>query len=158
MLLLKIGHCTITHQMYWFTTTWANGFMCCIATSLVVIRPCCKLTVRKVDEHTKLFSSLTQRFFRNYTLKVAVGRIKQRMKTESPALAGQRETTCHEEKESRDRRWIFFLVFYCSSNMFVRWFRFRRFVSGVSPLFRAHLKMGAATLGPPHIAVSIVFK
>ena len=41
------------------------------------------------------------------------------MKTESTILANQRETKCHEEKESRDRPWIFFLVFCWSSIIFV---------------------------------------
>ena len=32
------------------------------------------------------------------------------MKTESPGLTGQRETTCNEEKESRDRSFLLGLV------------------------------------------------
>ena len=34
------------------------------------------------------------------------------MKTKSPALAGQNETTCYVKKKSRDRPWIFFLFFF----------------------------------------------
>ena len=37
------------------------------------------------------------------------------MTTESPTLVGQRETTCHEEKEFRHRPWIFFYVLSSSS-------------------------------------------
>ena len=76
----------------------------CFTTSLVVVGPWCNLTVGKSDEHTKFFlSSLTQKFIRYYNYKVVVERNKQCMKTESPALAGQRKIKCHEEKENRDR-------------------------------------------------------
>ena len=54
------------------------------------------------------------------------------MKTESPALAEPKETR-REEKKSRDRPWIFFLVFCCSSSMFVYWLRFHRCMFGASP-------------------------
>ena len=84
--------------------------------------------------------SLIQKFIRSY--KLSSGREKQRMKTESIVFARQRETKFHEEKESRDRFWIFCLVVCCSSNVFVRWFRLHSGASSVRPLFRAHSKMG----------------
>ena len=76
------------------------------------------------------------------------------MKTESPALAGQRETTCHEEKESRERPWIFLLVFCCSFIVLVRWFRLYSCASGVRSLFRAHSKMAADTFDYLHIVLT----
>ena len=104
----------------------------------------CNLTVRKFEELTKLcLSSLTQKIIRYYTFKVVAGRKKQSMKTESATLAVQIETTCHEEKESRDRPWTFFLVFCCSSNVPVRWFRLHRFAFGVRPSFsELNMKLG----------------
>ena len=100
-----------------------------------MVGPSCNLVVGKSDEHTKLgLSSLTQKFMHYNTFKVVVGRKKQNMKTESPALAEQRETRCHDEKESRDGPWIFFLLFCCRSKVLVRWFRLHRFASGVRPL------------------------
>ena len=86
VLMHQIESCIVTHQMY--------DFNC---------------AVEKVDAYTKLCHSLlTQKFISYYTFEFVVGRKKQSIKTESPALAGQRKTTCHEEKESRDRPWISF--------------------------------------------------
>ena len=67
------------------------------------------------------------------------------MKAESTALASQRDTTCQEgiwidrerEGESRHRPWIFFLVFCCSSNVFVSVFRRISCESGVTPFERS---------------------
>ena len=75
------------------------------------------------------------------------------MKTETPALVEQIETS-HEKQASKERSWIFFLVFCCSSNMLSRWFRLYRFASGVGLLFGACLKITAATLARLPIAVS----
>ena len=83
------------------------------------------------------------------------------MKVESTALAGQRETICHEERErererereSRYRPWIFFLVFSCCSRILVRWFRLHSCAFGVRLIFGAHPKTGASTLGHHHISV-----
>ena len=50
------------------------------------------------------------------------------------------------EREDKHRPWIFFLIFSCSFNMLVWWFCLHRSRSNVKPLFRAHPKMGAATL------------
>ena len=113
--------------------------------------------MRKVDEHSKLYlSSQTQKFIRYYTFKVDVGRKKDSIKPQSPALAGQKETTCHEEKESRDKPWIFFLVFFCCSNVLISWFRLHRFVSHLRFLFGAHPKMGAAIFAYLHIVLACV--
>ena len=78
------------------------------------------------------------------------------MKVDSIAFSGQREKTCQEEKESRDRPWIFFLVFCCSSTMLVLWFRFHRFASGVRPPFRSLPKNGATIFVCPYISVACV--
>ena len=40
------------------------------------------------------------------------------MKTESTALAGQRETICHNERGGKHRTWIIFHVFFCCSGTF----------------------------------------
>ena len=69
---------------------------------------------------------------------------KLSMKIESPMFAGQREITCHGERKRRNRHWIFFLVFCCSSNILVCWFHLHSCASGVRPLFRAYSKIGAA--------------
>ena len=50
--------------------------------------------------------SLIQKFIRYYSFLQS--KRKTRMKTESTALAWQKETKC-EEKESKDRLWIFFM-------------------------------------------------
>ena len=50
-------------------------------------------------------------------LLIAVLKGKTLLRTESTTLARQSETKCRDEKESRNRPWIFFRVFYCSSNM-----------------------------------------
>ena len=132
MLLHKIGLCTVTYQMYG-----------------------CNLAVGKVDEHTKLcLSSLTKKIIRYYTFLEAVGKKKQSVETESSAFAGQRETTNHEEKERQDRPWIFFLVFFCSSNMSVHLFRLHRFVSGVGLFFfRSSPQNGTTTFDSLHIVL-----
>ena len=46
-------------------------------------------------------------------------------------------------KKGRGRLWIFFLVFCCSSNVLVRWFRHHSCASGVWHLFRAHRSKGS---------------
>ena len=66
----------------------------------MVVGPCSNLTVGKGEEHTKLcLTSLTQKFIGYYLFKVVVRRKKQSIKTESPALAGQRQIASHEERE-----------------------------------------------------------
>ena len=59
--------------------------------------------------------------------------------TEPTALARQREITCPEERSHRP--WIFFLVFCCSSNVLVCWFRLYSCTS-VGRFFGAHPKIG----------------
>ena len=78
------------------------------------------------------------------------------MKTEFPMFTGQRETICYKKKISRDRPWIFFLVFCCSSNMLIRWFHLYRLMSGVRPPFGAHPKVGAATFNYLHVVLDSV--
>ena len=74
--------------------------------------------------NTQKFSpgSLKQSLLAITLFKWSSRREKQSMKTESTVLAGQRETTYHEEKESRYRSRIFFLVFCCSSDVFAGFF------------------------------------
>ena len=78
------------------------------------------------------------------------------MKTEPPELAGQRGTTLWGEKESRWRHWIFFLIFSCSSNVFVRWFHLHSCSSTVRPRFEAQSKMWAVTSDYLHIGLARV--
>ena len=86
---------------------------------------------------------------------VVVGKKKQCMKTETLALAGQRETICHEEKESRDRPWIFFLVFCCCSNMLISLvFFFTGSHLVWDPLSELTSKWGPANFGRLHMALS----
>ena len=53
------------------------------------------------------------------------------MKVESTTVAGQRETTCHEEKE----RAVTYLEISYRSNVFVHCFCLYRFASDLRPLF-----------------------
>ena len=79
------------------------------------------------------------------------------MKIELTALVSQRETTCLEEKESEGRPWIVFLVFCCSSNVLVHWFRLHSCMSGVRSISGVHRKIGVATsavFGCLHILIS----
>ena len=92
-----------------------------ITTSILVVGPCCDLTVGKVDEHRKLsLHSLTQWFIYYYNLQVVAGKKKESMKVESFALTGQRET-CHEEKERADidheSYFCIFLLFSCDCSL-----------------------------------------
>ena len=107
-----------------------------------------------MDECTKLcLCSLTQKFIKSW---VFVKRKKESMKTESPALARQRDITYHEEKEDRERPWIFLLVLFCSFNKPFYWFLLHRCTSGVRPLFGAHPKMGTTAFDYLHIVLANV--
>ena len=73
------------------------------------------------------------------------------MKIQLTALANHWKRKWPEEKEIRDKSWIFFLVFCCSSNVFFRWLRLHSYISGIRSLFGAHPKIGASTFGCLHI-------
>ena len=60
------------------------------------------------------------------------------------------------ERESRHRPWILFLVFCCSSDVFVRWFCLYSCASGLRPLFELHHKIGLVTFVRLHIFVGWV--
>ena len=78
------------------------------------------------------------------------------MKAESTELAGQKETAYHEEKVSKDRHWIFFLLFCCSSTGLVCCFRLHWFASGVKSLFRRSPQMETTTFDSLHIVLASV--
>ena len=67
------------------------------------------------------------------------------MKTESTALARQRETKCHEEREGRHRPWIIFAFSIVVITVLVCWFHFHSFTSCVRSLFGANPKVGTTT-------------
>ena len=71
------------------------------------------------------FSSLIQKFIRYNTFSVVGGRKKQRMKTESPALAERRETSYHKEEGSANTD----LEFSCWFSVVVLTYVFASFVS-----------------------------
>ena len=71
-------------------------------------------------------------------------------------LVSQSETKCHEERKGRHRPWFIFLVFCCSSNVLVRWFRLHNCESGVRPFSRALPKMGAIIFVSLYIVVADV--
>ena len=58
------------------------------------------------------------------------------------------------EREQTQSLNFFFLVFCCSSNVLVRWFRLHWCASGVRPLFGAHLTMGATIFVSLYIFVA----
>ena len=77
------------------------------------------------------------------------------MKTESTSLAKERETKYCEEKERRNRRWIFFqLSFFSSNTCLLAGSVLTYSPLGVRPLFKAHPKMGATTFGRIYIVLS----
>ena len=110
-----------------------------IATSIVVVRPCCDPTEGKVNKHRKLcLGSLHNSSICKLSRKERKKeRKKESMSAESTALVGQR-TLYHEEKESRHRAWIFFLHFLCSYKMLLY-----RVVSSIRPLFGENPQNGA---------------
>ena len=79
------------------------------------------------------------------------------MKTELPALVGQREKNMSwGERESRYRPWIFFLVFCCSSNVLIRWFRVHGCTSGMRILFGVNPKMKLVFFASLYISLADV--
>ena len=81
----------------------------------------------------------------NSHVLVVAGRKKDSMKSETTALARQREVTYPDEKkESKHRPWISFLIFSCISNMLV-WS-----VTSRPPLERTP-QNGARKLSSPYI-------
>ena len=77
----------------------------CIATSIIVVGTCCVPAVGKIKEHKKhCLSSQQIGLFPTRICKLSPGeRKKEITKVGSTALAGQKETTCHEVKERESR-------------------------------------------------------
>ena len=110
--------------------------------------------MKKWRTHKKPSWFANKKFYSLLHFLVAVERRETHMKTESTALARQRETKCHEEKESRDRLWIFFHVFYCSSNTcFLIGSVLPGSHQGGRPFFGSHSKMEVVTFSCLHIVV-----
>ena len=116
----------------------------CIATFKVVVGPCYNLTMKKVDEHMKrCHSSLTQRFISHYTFLSSRREKEREYESWVDYVSSiKRNNVSWGERESRIRPRIFLLVFYCSFNVFVGWFRLHKFATDVRPFFGAHPQNG----------------
>ena len=63
----------------------------------------------------------------------------------------EKQYVMRREREGKYRSWIFFLIFCCSSNLLVRWFRLHSCAFGVGPLFGAHPKTEAIIFVSLHL-------
>ena len=110
------------------------------------------LAVRKSDEHIKTPSG----FAHNKSL-FSTTHLSSCQENWVDSVR-QIETKCHEENESRERPWIFFHVFFCSSNMCPNWGSSRTDSRlGVRPLFGGRFQMGAATFGLHIVVFGVLF-
>ena len=104
-----------------------------IATTIVLVRPCCYLFVRKVDEHRKFCPCSFYTKVYQLLQFVSSHREEERMKAEPSVFARLRRTLHHEEKEWADTN--FLSVFSFCFNVFVRWFSLQATESGSLPIF-----------------------
>ena len=92
-----------------------------------------------------------------YNLYIVAEIKKEGMKVKSTALAGQRETTCQEEKKRADRHLEFSFCIFCCSNILFRRFCLHRVATVKKPSFGSHSKMETRNLSSLYTSSWLVF-
>ena len=149
---------TVYHLLYYNVTAQNRTFYCytpnvqlyhhvlervnaCIATSSVVVRHACNLVVEKMEgshetlsqfTHTKVYSPLPFLSCR--------WEIETAYENWATRVSWTKTITSCGEREDRNRVWIFFLVFCCSSHDFVLLFCLQKYTSGERFFFGSHPK------------------